>query len=232
MTTWREFWDSAHSIYVSDRHKDVHYRDVAEQIAAFVPRADARVLDHGCGEAIHADIVAAKAREVLLCDAAASVRNAIAARFAGNPKIRTIAPEEVEHLPDACLDLIFANSLVQYLTSAELDQMLALWRRLLAPGGTLIVADVIPPDVGAVSDVIALLRYAVANGFLIAALIGLVRTALSPYRKLRNELGIARYTEPAFLSRLRATGFTAERMDRNVEHNPARMTFRARLAQW
>ena len=126
MSSWREFWDSAHSIYVNDRHKDVHYRDVAEQIAAFVPRADARVLDHGCGEAIHADIVAAKAREVLLCDAAASVRNAIAARFAGNPKIRTIAPEEVGHLPDACLDLIFANSLVQYLTTAELDQMLAL----------------------------------------------------------------------------------------------------------
>ena len=230
MTTWREFWDSAHSIYVSERHKDVHYRDVAEQIAAFVPNAEARVLDHGCGEAVHADIVAAKAREVLLCDAAATVRSAIAGRFAGNPKIRTIAPEEVERLPDSSFDLIFANSLVQYLTGAELDQMLALWRRLLAPGGTLIVADVIPPDVSAVSDVIALLRYAVAKGFLVAALIGLVRTALSSYRKLRNELGIARYTEPAFLARLRAAGFAAERMGGNVEHNQARMTFRARLA--
>src|SRR3954467_13824323 len=100
MATWREFWDSAHSIYVSDRHKDVHYRDVAEQIAAFVPNADARVLDHGCGEAIHADLGAAKAREVLLCDAAPSVRTAIAARFAGNPKIKVIAPEQVEHLGD------------------------------------------------------------------------------------------------------------------------------------
>ena len=107
--------------------------------------------------------------------------------------------------------------------------MLALWRRLLTPGGTLIVADVIPPDVGAVSDVIALLRYAVANGFLVAALVGLVRTALSPYRKLRNQLGVARYTEPALLAKLRAAGFTGERMSRNVEHNPARMTFRARL---
>ena len=76
MTTWREFWDSAHSIYVSDRHKDVHYRDVAEQVAAFVPHMDARVLDHGCGEAIHADLVANVAREVILCDAAPSVRAA------------------------------------------------------------------------------------------------------------------------------------------------------------
>jgi SAM-dependent methyltransferase len=231
MTTWREFWDSAHSIYVSDRHKDVHYRDVAEQLAAFVPSVDARVLDYGCGEAIHAGIVADRAREVLLCDAAASVRAAIAARFAGNPKIKVLAPEDVERLPAASLDLIFANSLVQYLTEVELDRMLALWRRLLAPGGTLVVADVIPPSVGPVSDGLALMRYAAANGFLGAALLGLTRTALSRYTRLRGELGITRYDEATFLAKLRAAGFAAERLARNVEHNPARMTFRARLAQ-
>lgn len=230
MTTWREFWDSAHSIYVSERHKDVHYRDVAEQLAAFVPHADARVLDHGSGEAIHADLVAAAAREVLLCDSAESVRASIAARFADNPKIKVVAPDEVDRLPDASLDLIFANSLVQYLTAAELDRLLALWRRLLAPGGTLIVADVIPPQVGALSDGLALLRYAAANGFLGTALVGLARTALSRYRRLRSELGIARYSEAEFLAKLRAAGFPAERLPRNVEHNPARMTFRARAA--
>ena len=57
---------------------------------------------------------------------------------------------------------------------------------LLAPGGTLIVADVIPPQVGAVSDGFALLRYARANGFLGAAILGLARTALSRYRRLRS----------------------------------------------
>ena len=227
MTTWREFWDSAHSIYVSERHKDVHYRDVAEQLAAFVPGPDARVLDHGSGEAIHADLVAARSREVLLCDAAVSVRASVAARFAGDPKIKAIAPEDVDRLPNASLDLVFANSLVQYLTAAELDRILALWRRLLAPGGILIVADVIPPHVGAVSDGLALLRYAAAHGFLGAAVLGLARTALSRYRQLRSELGIARYSEAEFLATLRAAGFSAERLAKNVEHNPARMTFRA-----
>ena len=228
MPSWREFWDSAHSIYVSERHKDEHYRDVAEQLAAFVPHSDARVLDHGSGEAIHADLVAAVAREVLLCDSAASVRTSIAARFANNPKIKVIAPEDVERLPHGSLDLVFATSLVQYLTAAELDRMLAVWRRLLAPNGVLIVADVIPPHVGALSDGLALLRYAASNGFLGAALVGLARTALSRYRRLRSELGIARYSEADFLARLRAAGFSAERLPKNVEHNPARMTFRAR----
>jgi SAM-dependent methyltransferase len=231
MATWREFWDGTHSIYVNDRHRDVHYREIAEQIAAFVPGPHARVLDYGSGEAVHADLVADKAREVLLCDGAPSVRQAIATRFAGNPKIKVLAPEQVESLAQNSLDLIIANSLVQYLKANELDRLLMLWRRLLAPDGTLIVADVIPPQVGALSDARALVRYAAVNGFLLAALVGMARTAFSPYRKLRAELGIARYGEAEFMGKLRAAGFSAERLARNMEHNPARMTFRARPAQ-
>ena len=230
MSGWRDFWDGAHSIYVNDRHKDVHCREIAEQIAAFVPGPQARVLDFGCGEATHADKVAAVAASVLLCDAAPSVRAGIAERFAGNLRIKAISPEEAERLRDGSLDLIVANSVVQYLDPAELDRMLAVWRRLLAPGGTLIVADVIPPDVGKLSDVMALLRYGARNGFLFAAFGGMARTAVSPYRKLRSQLGISQYTEAAFLQKLQAAGFGAERLARNMEHNPARMTFRAKRA--
>jgi SAM-dependent methyltransferase len=226
MSDWRSFWDSAHSIYVNDRHKDVHYRAIAEQIAAFVPGPSARVLDFGCGDALHADIVAAVAAEVIQSDSAPSVRAAMAARFAKNPRIKVLAPEDVEKRPDGSLDLIIVNSVVQYLSAADLDRLLALWKRLLAPGGALIVADVIPPNVGALSDVMALLRLAAQNGFLVAAL---ARTAVSPYRKLRNTLGIAQYTEVEFMQKLTGAGFAAKRLPHNMEHNPARMTFRARV---
>ena len=230
MSDWRSFWDSDHSIYVNARHKDVHYRDIAEQIAASVPGPSARVLDYGCGEALHAGIVAAVAGEVVLSDTATNVCAATARRFAGNPRIKVMATEEVERLPDASFDLIVTNSVAQYLTETELIRMLTMFRRLLAPGGALIFADVIPPDVGAVSDVTALLRYALKNGFFFAALAGLARTIVSPYRKLRSTLGIAQYTEAQFMRQLQAAGFSAERLARNWEHNPARMTFRARPA--
>jgi SAM-dependent methyltransferase len=230
MSDWRSFWNSEHSIYVNARHKDVHYREIAEQIAAFVPGPTARVLDYGSGDAVHADLVATAAAEVMLCDAAPTVRAAMAARFAGNPRIKVVAPEEVSGLPDGRLDLIVTNSVAQYLTEDELKQLLALFRRLLSTGGTLIFADVIPPDVGALSDVTALLRYAAEHGFLIAALVGLVKTTVSPYRNLRNTLGIAQYTESQFMQKLTEAGFSAERLARNMEHNPARMTFRARPA--
>jgi SAM-dependent methyltransferase len=228
MSDWRSFWDSAHSIYVNARHKDVHYREIADQIAAFVPGPNARVLDYGCGEAIHADRVAAVAAQVLLCDQAPSVRAAIAARFAADARIRALAPEEVERLPDKSLDLIVANSMTQYLTPSELDRVLGLWHRLLARSGTLIVGDVIPPDAGTLTDVMALMRYAAANGFFTAALWGLVRTAVSPYSRLRSRIGVTRYTQSAFLQKLAAAAFTAERLPRNLEHNAARMTFRAK----
>ncbi len=139
-----------------------------------------------------------------------------------------LAPDEVERLPDAAIDLLVANSLVQYIAPADLDRLLATWRRLLAPGGILIVADVIPPGVGVLTDTIALLRYAAKNGFLLAAIVGVCRTVFSRYRKLRAKLGIACYGEAEFLAKLAARGFVAERLPFNLEHNPARMTFRAR----
>ena len=82
ITDWLAFWDSPHSIYVNARHKDVHYRLIAKEIAALVPEPQARVLDYGSGEALHADIVAAAAGELLLCEAAPGMRDGLQRRFA------------------------------------------------------------------------------------------------------------------------------------------------------
>src|SRR5262245_25409756 len=120
LADWRSFWDSNHSIYVNDLHKDVHYREIADQIAAFSPGPEARVLDYGCGEALHADRVAAVANEVILSDSAPTVRAAMAARFSGNPRIKVMSPDEVAALPDKSLDLIVMNSVVQYLSGEDL----------------------------------------------------------------------------------------------------------------
>ena len=120
-----------------------------------------------------------------------------------------------------------ANSLAQYLTDAELAACLRDWRRALKPGGRLVLADVIPPQLGAAADATALLAFARREGFLAAALLGLVRTVLSDYRSLRRRLGLTRYDEAAMLARLREAGFTAERMPRNLGHNQGRMAFMA-----
>lgn len=227
---WIGFWDQPHSIYVNARHLDMHYRDIAGRIAALIDNPECRVLDYGCGEATHAGRVATHAARLYLCELAPSVRDSLRRRFASNVKIAVIGPDDLLDRADGTLDLIVMNSVAQYLSSSDLDRLLALFRRLLSRSGQLIVGDIIPPDAGAASDVMALLRYATANGFLIAALVGLIRTVLSDYRAMRAQLGITTYTEQAFVAKLAAAGFSAEQLPFNLEHNPARMSFCARKA--
>jgi ubiquinone/menaquinone biosynthesis C-methylase UbiE len=114
------------------------------------------------------------------------------------------------------------------MTPEELDSAFATIRRLLKPGGWLVVGDVLRPEVGMFSDVVALLRFAGAYGFLRDALIGLASTALSDYRQLRNRIGLQRYSEKDMIAKLAASGFTASRVAVNIGHNPWRMTFVAR----
>ena len=229
---WLAFWDTSHPIYVNARHSDVHYRLIAQAIARLLPnllpKGSARVLDYGFGEALHADLVAAGCGELLLCEGAPQLRARVAERFAGNAKIRVITPEEASRLPDRSLDLIVLHSVAQYLTADEADSLFTMFHRLLQSGGTLLVSDVIPPHVPAITDALALLRFGAANGFLFAALGGLVRTRLSDYWRLRGQLGLTRYTEAAMIAKLAAAGFAARRASENIGHNQARMAFFAR----
>jgi len=226
---WIAFWDSDHSIYVNGRHRDVHYRTIAEDLRRLIP-AGAVVLDYGCGEALHADIVAANARRLILCEAAPTVRTAVIQRFSDRGNIEVCDPDAVAALPSGSIDVVVLHSVTQYLTPQELDRLLALFRRLLASSGMLILGDIIPPDSSALTDAFALLRFARANGFLTAALIGLARTFLSDYWRLRSRLGLTRYSEAAAREKLAAAGFAATRDAANVGHNPARMTLLARPA--
>ncbi len=229
---WRDYWNSDTPIYVSERHKLLHYRGIASDLAALVaelgPGEPPIVLDHGCGEALAAERVAARCEKLYLCDAAPNVRARIEARLADNLKVTVLAPEEVEAIPDGSLDIVVANSLLQYLSRPEFDALLALWRGKLKDGGALVLADIIPHGTGAATDAAALLRFAASGGFLVSALGGLARTALSDYRKLRGTLGLARYDEGEMLAILTMAGFEAARRPRNIGHNQARMTFVAR----
>jgi SAM-dependent methyltransferase len=228
IASWLAFWDRPHCIYVSARHKDVHYRLIAGEIAALVPGPQARVLDYGSGEALHADLVAAQAGELLLCEGASGVRAGLAGRFAAIAKIRVVAPDEVERLPAHSLDLIVLHSVAQYLSANEAEALLELFHRLIKPGGVLVVGDVIPPHISAATDALALIRFATANGFLAAALGGIGRTLMSDHTRLRARLGLTRYDQSKMLQKLAAAGFTAQRAARNIGHNQARMTFIAR----
>src|SRR6202021_3087648 len=103
------------------------------------------------------------------------------ARVSPKTKIRGRSLDDLRKMEEKSIDLAIMNSVAQYMTPAELDSAFAVIQRLLKPGGRLIVGDILPPEVGMVRDVAALLRFALTNGFLRDAGIGLVSPALSVY---------------------------------------------------
>jgi SAM-dependent methyltransferase len=228
---WISFYDFKHSvIYVNARHRDVHYRTIAEDIRRYVRLPEARVLDYGCGEATSAELVAQAASALVLVEAAPNVRAALTARYAAHPKIAVIGADEATTLPPASFDLIVLHSVAQYLSAAELERLLALFRRLIKPSGLFILGDVVPPQWAAPAAALALLRFAAENGFFWAAVGGLLRIFVSDYLRLKQTVGLSHYSEAAALEKLTAAGFAAERAPRNIGHNPRRMTFLARPA--
>lgn len=230
MSDWRSFWDGEHAIYVSDRHKAVHYRAIADGILAHVAATgsgrDAVVLDYACGEALEAPRVASAVGRLVLCDGAPSVVAKLRERFGQLANIAFALPEDLdEALADGSADLIVVSSLIQYLSRDDLAGLLERFRAKLKPTGRLVIADVIPPDAGMVADVMSLLRNALSNGYLPAALMGLVATAVSPYRKLRSEIGLATYGEAEMVTLMADHGFAATRHQPNLGLTPHRMTF-------
>ena len=228
MREWIDFYNSNHTIYANAHHMDVHFRRIAEDIASYVTEPDTVVLDYGCGEALHADLVAQKAAKLILVEPAPGVRARLEQKFAGNPKIQVCAPDDTNIMPDQSIDLIVMHSVTQYLTPEELIEALRRVRRLIKPTGRFVLSDVLLPRVPALTDAFALLRFGWKEGFFVPAATSLVRTFFSNYWRLRKSIGLARYDEDTMIAKLAVWGFTAARQPGNIGHNPARMTFVSR----
>jgi ubiquinone/menaquinone biosynthesis C-methylase UbiE len=230
MDEWIEYYDSTHTIYASKLHRDLHFQVVARDIIGYISAPDQVVLDYACGEALSAARVADACGKLYLAEPAPGVRGRLIARFAPNTKIRVRSLDDLRSMEEKSVDLAVMNSVAQYMTSEELDSAFAVIRRLLKPGGRLVVGDILRPEVGMGRDVLALLKFAKSHGFLKDALYGLASTALSDYRQLRSRIGLQRYSEEQMMRKFAAAGFSASRARLNIGHNPWRMTFVARHA--
>src|SRR5690606_6181643 len=70
MDDWIDYYDSTHTIYVSRRHRDVHFETIAADIIGYIPSPDATVLDYACGEALSAPEVASACGKLILAEPA------------------------------------------------------------------------------------------------------------------------------------------------------------------
>jgi SAM-dependent methyltransferase len=229
MQSWLDFWNAPNAIYVSRRHQDAHYAKVLSGIGRFMPAGGAAVvLDWGCGDALAADDLAQTCRTLLLYDRADSTRSRLLSHYAGRLKIRVLDDAELDAVSPASVDLIVVNSVMQYLDRRQFTDALRRFHRLLKSEGKLLLGDIIAPDTPLVGHVTTFLRFAWQNGFFIAAIIGLARNFVSPYRKLRRDAGYACYTEMQMLGLLGDNGFAGKRLASNIAVSQLRSSYLAR----
>jgi SAM-dependent methyltransferase len=230
-STWTEFFDGDHAIYVDARHLQAHYERQARDVLRLLEgRVRPRLLDFGCGDALAAPGLAAAGAEVWLYDAAPAVRERLAHRYAGAAGIVVLGADAWEALPAGSVDVALVNSVLQYLDRATTEALVGRLTHLLAPGGEVVLADVVPPGFGLAADLWALLAPASRYGFLGPALRGLGRTFFSSYRELRRTAGFSTWSEEAIRDLAHRSGLVVRRSRFNIGFNPRRVTFRLRPA--
>ena len=146
MADWISFYDLRHSlIYVNARHRDVHYRKIADDIRALVQKPSAAVLDYGCGSGILA-IAAAKlgAATVTGTDVDPQAIEASRANAARNGAAVAFA------LPDALapgkVDIVVANILAN-----PLRLLAAVLAARVRDGGAIVLCGILEAQVAAVA---------------------------------------------------------------------------------
>jgi SAM-dependent methyltransferase len=212
---WLDYWNGDVSLYVCRRHLKAHYAELFRHLAPLLPAEPFTLLDYGCGDALMAPALVERGARVLLFDEAIGRRDALAKTHGGRAGIEVIAG--LDALAGGC-DVVLLISVIQYVPEAQLHDLLVRLRRLLRPGGRLIVGDVIDPKTGIVEDASALLRFGLGHGFFLKAAAGLLRTAGSSYRRERQRLGLSTYSPDEIAERVRRAGFVPTRLARNIGH--------------
>lgn len=223
---WIDFWNRPNAIYANRRNLDAHFASLLAGLAPHVPQGG-RVLDFGCGEALNADVIAARAGTLVLYDAAPAVRERLRGRYPDGGRITVAELADLEAQGAAGFDLIIVVSVLQYIPRADLPDLLKRWKSWLAPEGRLLLADIVTPDVPIVRDVASQLTFAWKNGFFLAALFAIVRLALSDYRRIRHDSGFSVYRADEIAGEIAGAGLTPERLAHNIGPTPHRLSFTA-----
>jgi ubiquinone/menaquinone biosynthesis C-methylase UbiE len=226
MKSWYEYWNRPNGIFVSESHKRAHYQRIFSNVLPFLPRGPGgAVLDWGCGEASAAELMASACERVYLYDSADIVHTRLRQRYEEHRGITVLDAERLKRLPSDSLDLILINSVIQYLSRAQLIDALFDLRRLLKPGGRVLIGDVIAPGTQTWQHAMVFLTFAYRSGFMVSGIIGLFRTFLPSYNSVKRQHGLAKYSETEILNIFELCELHGERLPRNIAVSPIRSSY-------
>lgn len=219
---WVAYWDELDEGQLLFREEaDEYVRNLA---AAVRLDRGMRVLDFGCGYGFVAHGLAPLVGQLFLWDAAESMRACARSHLAGRPNVYILGSPGTSDAPgDPRFDLILVNSVIQYMSEAEFLARLATWCLQLAPGGQVVVSDIIPPDHPPLKDILALLSFSTRRGYLLRAL----RNVLGErkrYQRMKQMCRLYHVGADQLHRHAAASGLQVKILPRNLTHFPGRIT--------
>ena len=180
--------------------------------------AESSLLDFGCGYFDVGIALAERVGRIDGYDLDEFSRRVARTRTAQLPSVRIL--ETSSELPSGGYDLIFANSVFQYLgNDAGIVETLKLFRTLLKPDGRgeVILADLIPRKYSSAMDAFRSLAVSVRHGFPLTMVRFLAKAAL--HRSTLHQVDPARIAELA-----REAGFDCVKLPTNLSPSRRRYT--------
>jgi protein-L-isoaspartate O-methyltransferase len=218
---WHAYWDRLEE-HVIFRVEAADY--VARLEAALGLEQGARVLDFGCGFGFVAELLALRVAELYAFDASDHMQRRAQLRLASHANVRFLGRPSVIPWPAGLrFDLILVNSVVQYMPLDELQQWLARWRAMLAPGGRLVLSDLLTQNIDPLREVVELLVLSARRG----CLMSVVRKALGELRQYTKTRRVRPLSQIAFgdlRERAGRLGLAVDVLPSNLTYKKARAT--------
>lgn len=227
-TTWQEFWNKKHRIYVSERHQDAYYRELSRGVLTLLPeRRPITLFDFGCGDALGAFSLSKTGIQVLLHDPVPYVHSRILERFKNESNIKVLGKKDFDLLAPNTMDAVLVYSVLQYISKDDFKKLLLRFHDVLSSKGVLLIGDVVPSSLSTFVDLYDLLAAGLRYGFFIDAVVGVFVTLFSDYRLVRKKNGFTKYDEKEIIDILITVGFDAERHSKNIGLSKHRMLVKA-----
>jgi len=225
---WQDYWDRLEE-HVFFRVEAEDY--VARLGAALGPHLGARVLDFGCGFGFVADLLAPEVTALFVFDASDHMRRQAQLRLAGQANVRFLGPPGAAPWPAGLqFDLILVNSVVQYMTLDEFHGWLGRWRAMLAPGGRLVLSDLLISDVNPLCEVAELLVMSARGGCLLSVVWKALRE-LRHYTRTRDVQPLYRIALGDLRERAGRLGLAMDVLPTNLTYRSTRAAERTTVAR-
>ena len=188
-------------------------------VAALRPTPSDVVLDYGCGYGQAALFLAPRVGTLYLWDYDEQMRAFAADYLRGLPNVVPWTPDDA----GVSFDLIWLNSVVQYMTAEQFAAVLQRCAAAVRPTGRVVVSDLIPPGLPTRSDLLSLARFSLQRGYFWRAF----RKSLAVRRRYSALSDAAPLYHPARDEVVRlsaAAGLRADYLPKNLTHFRGRET--------